>query len=668
MSETTPEPVSDLDKLPKKLSPSRAKMFENCPKSFYFRTIKKLPTKNTVANTRGTLAHEALEEIFKLPREERTPEKAHEFVEPAWRKIENRDSYKDMVEPGSDEEKEMLEYAKQMVTNAFKIENIRGFDAGALEYHAEADINGLTLHGYIDRLDEAPVNGEPRAYISDYKGLARETPLPTPTGWTTMADVEVGEYLIGATGKPTRVLNKSQIHNRKCYRVTFTDGAELVCDNVHLWRVNVVRHKYKYVYPNRTMVGGAQPPEMQVLDADALYELSKEVQPHAIYIDSQKALDLPAAHLPIDPWILGMWLGDGSSNSGAISIGETDKQDVLELLTERWGSEVKARYAGTTWSLTCSRPFKDRCSSGHRIQRNSAGVRKCVASRAHGDPYAPRNHALSKKLAEACLLGNKHIPQTYLRASKEQRMDLVRGMMDSDGSWNPLRSRAVFVTTNPYLASGMAELLHGLGVNPQQFSKRYENAVRPDAVQYRIEFTPMDFNPFHLPRKADPVAEHLRQVKRNYGRGPAKALRRTISSIEPIDSVETQCVEVDSPDSLYLAGTSMIPTHNTGKIPRDRYLDDAFFAMRIYALLLFEETGKMPHMLRLIYLKGENAEEALRRVVVTPELIERTRRDVNAIWRRIKTAAATGNWPTKTGPLCNFCDFKPMCPAFGGEG
>lgn len=275
MSETTPEPVSDLDKLPNKLSPSRAKMFENCPKSFYFRTIKKLPTKNTVANTRGTLAHEALEEIFKLPREERTPEKAHTFVEPAWRKIENRDSYKDMVEPGSEEEKEMLEYAKEMVTNAFKIENIRGFDAGALEYHAEADIDGLTLHGYIDRLDEAPINGEPRAFISDYK---------------------------------------------------------------------------------------------------------------------------------------------------------------------------------------------------------------------------------------------------------------------------------------------------------------------------------------------------------------------------------------------------------TGKIPRDRYLDDAFFAMRIYALLLFEETGKMPHMLRLIYLKGETAEEAVRRVIVTPELLERTRRDVNAIWRRIKTAAATGNWPTKTGPLCNFCDFKPMCPAFGGEG
>ena len=427
MSETTPEPVSDLDKLPNKLSPSRAKMFENCPKSFYFRTIKKLPTKNTVANTRGTLAHEALEEIFKLPREERTPEKAHEFVEPAWRKIENRDSYKDMVEPGSDEEKEMLEYAKQMVTNAFKIENIRGFDAGALEYHAEADINGLTLHGYIDRLDEAPVNGEPRAFISDYKALAIDTPIPTPTGWTSMGDVQVGDQVLGSDGNATRVTKKSRVHpNRPCFEITVDGWDAIIADEDHLWVVAYTEH-------------------------------------------------------------------------GARVQATVTTAKLAELMEDRAAVEVRA-------------------------------------------------------------------------------------------------------------------------------------ADKPASTR-------------------EPVGKY-----------------HQITSVKPTESVDTQCIGVEAEDSLFLVGRSAVPTHNTGKIPRDRYLDDAFFAMRIYALLLFEETGKMPHMLRLIYLKGETAEEAVRRVIVTPELLERTRRDVNAIWRRIKTAAATGNWPTKTGPLCNFCDFKPMCPAFGGEG
>lgn len=668
MTEPISEPVSDLDKLPKKLSPSRAKMFENCPKSFYFRTLKKLPTKNTVANTRGTLAHEALEEIFKLPREERTPEKAHTFVEPAWRKIENRDSYKDMVEPGSDEEKEMLEYAKEMVTNAFKIENIRGFDAGALEYHAEADINGLTLHGYIDRLDEAPVNGEPRAFISDYKGLALSTPLPTPSGWTTMADVLVGDKLIGADGSETRVVSKSQIHNRPCYRIEFMDGTFVECDNEHLWRIQVVKHAYKYENNGRVKVSGAQPPEMRVLDADALYELSQTVQPQAIYIDAQAPLELPAVGLPIDPWVLGMWLGDGKSATGEITVGHKDLEAVRALLAVKWGEGTLFREERTSWQVTCTRPLKDRCSLGHRIERNLSGVRRCVAEHQHGDTFGSKNLTLRKKLVDANLLNNKHVPSSYLRASKEQRIDLVRGLMDSDGSWNAGRTRAVFVTTNDRLATGMVELLRSLGVNPQVFSKKYANATRQDAISHMIEFSPIGFNPFMLPRKADPVNVYLQTRKQSYGRGPVKALRRTIRSIKPIKSVETQCVEVDASDSMYLAGVGMVPTHNTGKIPRDRYLDDAFFAMRIYALLLFEETGKMPRMLRLIYLKGETAEEAVRRVIVTPELIERTRRDVNAIWRRIKTAAATGNWPTKTGPLCNFCDFKPMCPAFGGEG
>lgn len=533
MSETTPEPVSDLDKLPNKLSPSRAKMFENCPKSFYFRTIKKLPTKNTVANTRGTLAHEALEEIFKLPREERTPEKAHTFVEPAWRKIENRDSYKDMVEPGSDEEKEMLEYAKQMVTNAFKIENIRGFDAGALEYHAEADINGLTLHGYIDRLDEAPIDGEPRAFISDYKGLALPTPLPTPTGWTTMGDVAVGDQLLGTDGNPVTVVNKSQIHHdRPCYLLTFTNGDTLHCDNVHLLRINVISH-------------GAT--EMRVVDADTLAAIVDDPEVEKIYIDGPEALDLPEQDLPVDPLVFGAWL----ANSDQVEPGVTG--------------------AGT---------------------------------------FVPAE-----------------IPSEYLRSSIRQRIRLLDGLktaaqVQEDG-------RVVFNEEVENAVLGLPELVRTLGYAPR--------------VDYQ-----------HGCRNTSFVEEQGED--------------RVLKSMQSIDSIPTQCVEVDADDSMYLAGNGMVPTHNTGKIPRDRYLDDAFFAMRIYALLLFEETGKMPHMLRLIYLKGENAEEALRRVVVTPELIERTRRDVNAIWRRIKTAAATGNWPTKTGPLCNFCDFKPMCPAFGGEG
>src|SRR5699024_2426452 len=107
-----------------------------------------------------------------------------------------------------------------------------------------------------------------------------------------------------------------------------------------------------------------------------------------------------------------------------------------------------------------------------------------------------------------------------------------------------------------------------------------------------------------------------------------------------------------------------ISDYKSGRIPKPRYLADAFFAMRIYALVYYRETGIVPHALRLIYLRGEGPGEAIKTELVDQALLDRTERDVSRIWQEIRAAAAKGVWPTKTGPLCNFCDFKPICPAW----
>ena len=299
MNSTTPTaaPSSDLDRLPKRLSPSRAKQFNDCPKSFFFKTIEKRPTKNTVANTRGTLAPTALEELFRLPRKERTEARAHTYVDPAWERLQEEDSYKGMVEPGSKDEADMLEYARELVTNYFGIENPQSFDAGHLEYHAEAEVGGLALHGYIDRLDKLPIptleNDDEKFIISDYKALALDTPIPTPTGWTTIRQVQPGDEVLGRDGAPVKVLHKSQVHtDRLCFEVEFDNAFTIIADEDHLWAVTYDDGNMEAVVTTETLVELlAQYDDVAVASADPLW------MPYN-------------TDLPVPPRALGLWLAD----------------------------------------------------------------------------------------------------------------------------------------------------------------------------------------------------------------------------------------------------------------------------------------------------------------------------------------------------------------------
>lgn len=524
---------TDLDRLPKRLSPSRANDFVNCPKAFYYKTIERRPTRNTVVNTRGTLAHDALEELFQLPREERTVPRAQSFVEPAWEKIRNRDSYKNMVEPGSREEQEMFEYAREMVANYFKIENPQAFDAGRLEYHAQADLGDLTIRGYIDRLDKVPVNGEEKYFVTDYKALALNTVLPTPTGYTTIAAVQVGDLVLGTDGGAYPVEGKSEVFpGRPCYDIT-VGGTQITADEDHLWLVQYDEGTTEAVVTTATLLKLLQDGRNPRVPATAAPQLGHRHD------------------LRVPPRMLGEWLGTG-------------------------------------------------CPDGDLADRIPEDMRKE-------------------------LQGTPRIPTPYLRASETQRFvlyeELVSRMQD------PASAPGCVVSESADLIEDLRELAATLGMSSASGRTPHECTV------FRPDF-------------GDKWVTHA-----------VEAVTRTASQ-------DTQCIKVGSPDRLFLVSRNHIPTHNTGKIPSDRFLDDAFFAMRIYALLVYEETGEMPYMLRLIYLRGENAEEAVRRVIVTPQLLERARRDIENIWKRIRTAAATRNWPTKKGPLCGWCDFKPICPAW----
>ena len=238
-------------------------------------------------------------------------------------------------------------------------------------------------------------------------------------------------------------------------------------------------------------------------------------------------LDLPKADLPIGPYTLGLWLGDGHHDSRRITQHPLDVETAEFVRDEGYPVEIAT----------------DRC--GNLVYTfGSIGPRRWA-------PVARAMVALGLRGA-----GNaearKHIPPIYQRAGQAQRLALLQGLMDSDGTILA-NGRAEFTNTNLELAAGVYELVVGLGMKASLSTRAPQRAGC--LLQTRVNFKPSPgINPFRLRRKADRV---LTPAK------PSITFRRRVVGVEKIDSVPTQCIQVDAPDHLYLCGRQMVPTHNT---------------------------------------------------------------------------------------------------------
>jgi hypothetical protein len=136
-----------------------------------------------------------------------------------------------------------------------------------------------------------------------------------------------------------------------------------------------------------------------------------------------------------------------------------------------------------------------------------------------------------------------------------------------------------------------------------------------------------------------------------------------IVNVACTSSVATQCVQVDSPDNLYLAGSSMIPTHNSGNLPKPAYSQNIFFAMDIYTELLEQQEGLTAGTLRLVYLKNGRREDVKRRGISDESrgaIVEK----VTNLYEDMTSCATKNDFPPRTSPLCNYCHFQSICPAW----
>lgn len=366
------------------------------------------------------------------------------------------------------------------------------------------DLQGFqfVLPGHLDIVDPK-LNT-----IIDGKGLALDTPIPTPTGWTVMGALRVGDAVLDMAGNAVTVDVVSTVKNIGCYEVEFANGHVIVCDEEHLW---VAQRGF------RATPGVVPVADLRVGDC----------------VPVAGALDLPDAELPLNPWMLGYWLGNGHHADAMVSTHGDDAREV-QLIAQSLGYRGLVRH-DKRGSNTAT------VSLAGQLLRDGSG-RVTGSTGFYG---GVRDLGLDRR---------KYVPDTYLRSSREQRLALLRGLMDSDGTWNKTRRRASFTSTTRDLADAVAELARSLGQRVQTWAREssgYGKAV----TAFYVEWTPT-VNPFLLRRKSERVT-----LASDSGMTDHRVHR--VVRIERVASVPTQCISVNSPTETYLAGEAMIPTHNT---------------------------------------------------------------------------------------------------------
>lgn len=414
------------------------------------------------------------------------------------------------------------------------------------------------------------------------KALALDTPLPTPTGWTTMGEVQVGDLLIGADGQATKVVAATDVmHGRPCYEVEFSDGTVIVADAEHQWltETRAARRSAQSVLAG-SVGAGHRPVTASVITtreiaATLTCNVGDRRRNHAVRVAAP--LQTPDRDLPLPPYVLGCWLGDGHSDGARFTTA--DDEIVAALRAEGLRVDKRAGTYGYSLRLperaplpvrncaVCDREFQPKMSQVRTCGQSCGGKARFVSTPVPS-PRCPDCHRPSSGFAlctecrrdhgsvQAILrtigvLGDKHIPTEYLRASEGQRRALLAGLLDTDGYVSPSGTVQLAVT-NRRLADGALELVLSLGYQATMRTTSVRGRSVASSTCYRITFTP-----------GDPVFRLSRKLVRQTARSYPTTRMRYITDVRPVASVPVRCVQVDNADHLYLAGRSWIPTHNS---------------------------------------------------------------------------------------------------------
>lgn len=470
--------------------------------------------------------------------------------------------------------------------NQIGMNNIKNYEAENLYIEADEFFKNLEedsaemLPFYDSYHMNSITQGVPRGAVTmvagfgnSGKALSLDTAIPTPEGWSTMGDLEIGDMVFGGDGKPTKIVCKSPVFkNHNVYEVVFEDGEKILADAEHQWGVRTD-------YSVRLIKQGINKIKGKNIDDKGLFVVTTEDMiedfvrsrpdkkgvAYKYRVPMQEPVHYEEKNLLIKPYTFGVWLGDGTSSSGNITVGEKDLNNIkLNLFEDGYDVSVRENKEGA-YTLLLKNPYKEtHCERGHEKDSHwnmeNKRCRECDrvrhSSKEDISEINPKYYgSIQQQLRKLNVLNNKFIPREYLQSSIEQRFELLKGLMDTDGYVSE-DGYCEFAQKNKPIVDGFSELLSSLGIK-HSIKLRTTNCQGKSFESYRVSFhADKKSSCFKLDRKHRKLADNL-SSRRKY---------KSIVEIRKVDTVPTQCIMVDNDSHLYLAGKRMTVTHNSSLV------------------------------------------------------------------------------------------------------
>jgi predicted ribonuclease YlaK len=360
----------------------------------------------------------------------------------------------------------------------------------------------------------------PMVSIAGVAGTGKAQPLYskilTPNGWITMGDVEVGNHVIGRDGKKTIVTSIHPQGEKEIFRVIFSDGTFTDCCDEHLWHTKTQLDRDK-----------KRPGSVKSLSEIKRTLRTGSLQKRNHSIPMVEAVEFEKIDVPLDPYMLGLLLGDGVLAKTELGFCSADEEIVADIcrISKSYGCEVVSSDEDINY----------------RINQN--GSKKILNAIKSLDLLDKKSH-------------NKFIPSEYLFNSIDVRTSILRGLMDTDGFVSKNGTSVVYYSVSDKLADGVKFIVESLGgkavITTKSPKYKYNGEIKNGRLCFCVHISlPPEINPFKLTRKANLVRPKSKYKPTRY-----------IDRVEYVGKIEAKCISVDNPEHLYVTD-NFIVTHNT---------------------------------------------------------------------------------------------------------
>ena len=388
-----------------------------------------------------------------------------------------------------------------------------------------------TLRRILDTLNKENRLGIYVGLAGTGKAMPKDTLIPTPDGEKLLGEIKVGDFVFDRKGHPTKVLGVYDRGVRRCFELTFSDGRKTRCCDEHIWPCYTSKKNLKNLTLQEMMEKGIR------ISAKSGARFRMPIN---------GCVEFSEKELPVHPYILGVFLGDGCCKERYLTLSSNDLPVV----------EKVAKLLNAT---------AEKLSENNYSWRFMKGGKAITTKEVFGD------------IASWVMRGSneKAIPAYYLHGSSDQRIALLQGLFDTDGSVSSKSNGlASFSTTSSELYAGVSYLLRSLGLSASTSSKAVcrgrvkQNGTCSTDYVVRTHLKPDQFDVcFSLPRQIEKLKAVFGAFKR-----PSKCTERVaLTDVREVEPCEQVCILVDNPEHLFLANDFLV-THNTHRAIEDWFV------------------------------------------------------------------------------------------------